>query len=73
MRKKLEEKRQQREAAAAVMAVHPPPPSAQEKRAGERTPETPRKQWGGEHAKPVLAQQCDATGVVREGIVCACV
>ena len=70
MRKKLEEKRQQREAiiggAVGAVAVQPPP----EQGGGKRTPETPRKQWGEGNAKPVLAQQGDATGVGYEGKVC---
>lgn len=76
MRKRLEEKRQQREAAAAAAALVPAqPPTIEpgEKGGGGevkvRTPDTPRKQWGEIKARPVFAQQQDATGLVQEGML----
>lgn len=70
MRKKLEEKKQQRE--ATVMAGSPPTEKKQKREEEEQKEEEqwaePRKHWGQPLGKlPVMAQQCQATGVVRDG------
>ena len=78
MRKKLEEKRLQREAVVSQAVSREAGPQAVVKAAaeGERKEEggkgvevEVRRQWGngGLRQAPVLAQQCGATGVVRDG------
>lgn len=66
MRRKLEEKRQQREAASQAAGV--PAVRGRGEEGGEGKVEV-RKQWGDPKLKgaPILARQCDATGVVRDG------
>ncbi len=61
MRKKLEERHRQR---VAPVITRPPPANAVEPQ--EKWAE-PRKQWCEPPKEPVIAQQCDATGVVIEG------
>ena len=65
MKKKLAENRNQRAHAVDMVAVSPPISKEGE---GQGKWAEPRKQWGEPiNTPPSIAQQCNVTGIVREG------